>query len=137
MVTRALMEGSGKREWLSEVPMFTMNPSTRVGWGLKQLDATSDHSNVVAPSRKNRNVLEYVVGLTETKDADMSTFKPIAYRYQVVANAKKELATTEENNKARVSNCSNLRKGWIFDLEGESSRVCTSCRTYFDAPPDS
>ena len=123
MATRALVGVSEKREWFSEVPMSTPNPSTRVGWGLKPLDATSDHSNVVAFTRKNRNVLEYVVGLMETKDVDMSTFKPIADRYQVVANAKKELATTEENNKARVGNCSKMRKGRMCDLEGRSSSV--------------
>ena len=68
------------------------------------MDATSDHSNVVAPTRKNRNVLKYVLCLTETKDVDMYQVVPMADRYQVVANAEKELATTEENNKARVGN---------------------------------
>eukprot|EP00904_Undaria_pinnatifida_P000733 jgi/Undpi1/10660/HiC_scaffold_29.g13109.m1 len=43
----------------------------------------------------------------------------ITVRYEVVANARKWLATTE-NNKARVGNCFKILKGRMCDLEDEN-----------------
>ena len=58
MATRALVGMEGERQWFSEVPLSALNPSTRAGCGLNPLNATSEHSNVVAPTRKNLRVLE-------------------------------------------------------------------------------
>ena len=119
MATRALAGINGKREWFSEAPLSTFNASTRTECGLKPLDATSYHSNVVAPTRKNRSVMESVVASTKTRGIDLLVCMPITVRYEVVANAMKKLVTTE-NNTARVGNCSKMLKGRMCDLEDEN-----------------
>lgn len=75
---------------------------------------------MVAPTRKNRSVIESIVASTKTRGIDLLVYTPITVRYEVVANVRKELATTEENNKARVGFFLKIFKGRMCDLEDEN-----------------
>lgn len=94
-----------------------MLPLTRRLAGITApLCPSSEHTNVVAQTRENKEILRFVLTMTKCASADIGMYGPIHARYQKAAKAKKRLATSYETS-AKVGNSSKMLKGRMVDLE--------------------